>query len=296
MGESQFTISKSFKSFENQLKILKSRDLIIEDEEEAINYLKKINYYRLMGYGLSFKRYDKDKYLQGTTFNNLIDICFFDWKLRSLLFKYLTVIEVHFRTSIAYYHTEKYGPLGYKNKKYFHNKDIHEEFLDSLESEKQRSKEVFVKHHMDSKVKEMPFWVAVELLSFSKLSLLFRNLPSNDSVFIASKYKASAKIISSWMHSLSHIRNVCAHHSRLYNKKLVIKPMLTKSMRFAANNNLNNDVFFCIVMIMYRLLDEEESRMFLNDLKILIEENFNVIDLSRIGFPANWVDVVNNVK
>jgi len=66
-------------------------------------------------------------------------------------------------------------------------------------------------------------------------------------------------------------------------------------MRFAANNNSNHNVLFCIVLIMYRVLDKEDSKMFLKDLKILITENSNGINLSRICFPANWFDVVSNV-
>lgn len=296
MNSVNFVIAKSFHSFENQLQKLERRKLIIENRDEAINHLKQINYYRFTGYGLSFKVYNKDQYIEGTTFNDILRVYYFDWEFKNILLKYLTIIEIAFRTKVAYFHAKKHGPIGYKNPAKFHSTVYHEKFINVIEREVKLSDENFIEHHdVERTSKDMPLWVVVEILSFSALSNVYRNLLTDDAKNISNLYKTSPVFLSSWMHTLSYVRNLCAHHARIYNKKISIKPRITKKMIEQTNYDINNSHVFTVILILYNLLDHQEREMFLQDLINLIKKYKHDIELYRIGFPDNWENTIRKL-
>lgn len=102
-------------TFEQQIEIFRSRNLIIEDEKEAIEFLKRVNYYRLTGYTLTLKK--NDRFFDGVTFNDIRHLYEFDKKLRNLLLEVLEDIEISFRTHIAYHHAHNYGPQLHRKEK-----------------------------------------------------------------------------------------------------------------------------------------------------------------------------------
>ena len=93
-------------TFEEQLSILESRNLIVEDEEFALSVLRRLNYYRFTGYLLPFKT--DNKYVDGTTFGRVYNIYEFYRRLRGLLIGMLEGIEVRFRTQLRV-HSELTG-------------------------------------------------------------------------------------------------------------------------------------------------------------------------------------------
>ena len=110
---------KDFKTLKEQIEILKSRGLIINDEKIAEEFLLYNNYYRISGYSLTLR--DHDKFFPNATFQNIIDIYLFDYELRHILLKYLEKIEVKVKSVYVYLFTQKYGPLGYNTSTPFTN-------------------------------------------------------------------------------------------------------------------------------------------------------------------------------
>lgn len=271
--------------YEEQLDILRSRNLIIDDVEDALGFLKKVNYYRFSAYGLTLKQKDnRDLFQKGITFHRIKMIYTFDQKLRSLLMNYLEYIEIEFRSRIAYYHSHKYGSLGYKESANFLSESKHEIFLKQLQQQIDRSRsQLFVMHHKRKYKGEFPFWVAIEVISFGELSKVFRNLLKNDKKEIVKSYKISSYYIESWLHTLSYIRNVCAHYGRLYGKRLVIAPMLPGSER-----SFNNKTVFAAIYILSRLLHIEELTNFITSLNALLEQYETYITYGDLGFPEKW--------
>jgi abortive infection bacteriophage resistance protein len=223
---------KQAKTFKEQVEILKSRKLHIENYENAEKTLLRINYYRLTAYGLTFKDpLNKDEYISGSSFNKVLSLYEFDRKLRLLLLGTLETIEIAFRTHISYEIAHKFGPLGYKNSENFINEKHHKDFLDELEALIQRSRkgELFIEHHFKKYKGEIPIWAVIEVTSFGVISKLFRNLNENVKKHIAEiYYNIPSLYLESWLQTLSNIRNVCAHYGRLYNKKLTFNPRLFK--------------------------------------------------------------------
>ncbi|MEA2028374.1 MAG: Abi family protein, partial [Campylobacterota bacterium] len=147
-NENQYT--KKHNSFEEQLSKLKSRNLIITNEEYTLSKLQHINYYRLSAYFLPYQyRKDstqKDQFLPDTSFEDIVKLYYFDSKLRTIIFEAIEVIEIYLRTQIAYHHSLKFGAFGYLYIATLRSK--HQEIFDELHhdilQEKERSKEVFI--------------------------------------------------------------------------------------------------------------------------------------------------------
>ncbi|WP_158599122.1 Abi family protein [Planococcus salinus] len=286
MGASEPIRIKQAKTYEQQLDILKNRGIEVTDSQEAIASLKRINYYRLTAYGLTLKDGQQDQYRPDTTFNQLVALYEFDKKLRQLLIGVIESIEIAFRTHIAYHHAHTYGPLGYKEAKHFNSPVYHEKFLTNLDRFfKDNKTELFVAHHQSKYQGVFPIWVAVEVLSFSTLSMLFKNLKNKDKSVISKEYyNVPFVYMQSWLHTLTTIRNTCAHHGRLYGKKLTIRPKLFDDMQ----EKIQNDEVFAAILIACKLLNAKERAVFIDSLALLIEEYRDYVDTRHIGFPSDW--------
>ena len=140
----------------------------------------------------------------------------------------------------AIYH--KYGALGYENAHNFINGNYHTSMLKSFDEEITRSDEIFVSHYKSEYGGVFPIWVVIEVTSFGVLSKIYNNLLDEDKDEIAKEYyDTKGEFIRTWLHSLSNIRNRCAHYGRLYNKNLTITPKLFKADR---KKGIKNNTIF----------------------------------------------------
>lgn len=272
---------KEPKSFNDQIKILKSRGIIINDDNLALNILKRINYYRLSAYILTHKKDDGNYH--NISIEDVYRLYLFDKKLRNLIFPMLENIEIAFRTHISYFIAHKYGALGYKNTANFQNQSYHKKMLKSFDSEIERSDEIFVTHHKGEYNGVFPIWVVIEVTSFGVLSQMYNNLLEKDKDEIAEEYyNTKGEFVSTWLHSLSNIRNRCAHYGRLYNKNLTVTPKLFKADK---KKGIKNNTLFANIYIIGRLSrSESEWNDFITQLLAIIEE-YDIVNLSKIGFP-----------
>lgn len=118
---------KEFKTINEQLKILKSRGLIIEDKSIAKEFLLYNNYYRISGYSLTLRK--NDIFYESTTFQNIIDIYNFDHEFRHIILKYIEKIEVKFKSIYAYEFAKLYGSTGYLDKSNFTNEEKYQKII-----------------------------------------------------------------------------------------------------------------------------------------------------------------------
>ncbi|SDE10081.1 Abortive infection bacteriophage resistance protein [Bhargavaea beijingensis] len=276
------------KTYSEQVAILKSRNMIVADEEKAIRKLAQLNYYRLTAYALSFK--EGENYREGTRFDHIVEIYEFDQRLRNTLMRYLEQIEINLRTTIAYHLAHTYGPLGYRNQDYFYSAPKHKEFLEKLDDNisKRSTDELFIAHHIENYHRKFPIWVSVEVLTFSNLSMLYSNLLRKDQLAIAKKHNTKPFYLINWLHSLSYLRNICAHYSRLYGKNLRIP---SKQL-----NNIPNTVdpqkLFSSIAALCFLLPQTDRENFIIEIFALIENYIEWIELKEIGFPNDWRSVL----
>lgn len=273
-------------TYKQQVKILKERNLIIHNDEEALSFLKRVNYYRFSAYGLTLRQTsNKDLFRDEITFTHMKMLYHFDQKLRVFLMNYLELIEIEFRSKIAYHHAHEFGALGYRKSENFNSEGPHDSFLEKLDKQIDRSgRELFVMHHRHKYGGEFPFWVAIEVLSFGELSKLFRNLKEDTKSKVVKDFNVPYYYVESWLHSLSYVRNVCAHYGRLYGKKLTIKPTLFKSKR----SSIKNSGVFAAIYVLSKLLHQGTRTNFITSLHALLEEYAEYVDLEELGFPEEW--------
>ena len=282
---------KEPKTFDEQIDLLKSRGLIIGDEDKAKFILNNINYYRFSAYLIHFKKED-ETYKENITFEHIYNLYLFDKELRNILIDMLESIEISFRTYIAYTLAIKHGSTGYLNKQCFKKEKYFESFIKKLEDEKNNHKnKLFIKHHNEKYNGILPIWVAVEIMSFGTLSKLYSNMLPQDTAYIKRELcKVNHILVNSWLHSLTHLRNVCAHYGRIYNTYL--PPIKVKK---SDRNNVINDrqVFTYILAIKHLIADKNIWNDYFIKLQALFYKYDNYVELEFLGFPENWVSILS---
>ncbi|NBJ89938.1 Abi family protein [Acutalibacter sp. 1XD8-36] len=273
-----------------QLEKIAKRGCIIDDEQSALEFLKRVNYYRLTAYFLPFKT-QEDKYISGTNFSQVVGIYQFDHDMRKLLFPVIEEIELALRSQIAYFFGHRYGALGYLDKANFSERHNHENFLEHIEREKEHNKQQpFVQHHNEKYSGKFPIWVIIELFSMGELSLFYADMKRADQKGIAKAFAVpSDKHMKSWLKNLTILRNFCAHYSRLYDAKLPGVPRTPKGFGI----QLGNRLFDYIVVL--KLLYSDSigwTNSFAPGLCATIEKYRDLIELKRIGFPADWEKII----
>lgn len=277
-------------SIDKQIQLLESRDLIVDDRVYAKEVLKRISYYRFTGYLLPF-RTRQSTYHIGTRFETIVNLYTFDSELRVHLLKLCEYIEIQMRASLSYFLAMKYptDSLCYRNESNFKFKsaDKFKSFINKWDENLNRSNEIFIQHHRENYNSQFPIWVAVEVLTFSSISILYSNLSHSDKRIIAREFELkTSDLLKNWLHVLSVLRNKCAHFSRLYYT------LLDKDVALSINaKQLSIDpkkLFAIVFSSKYLVKDQPFWNEWVTDLEILINKYAQDVNLKIIGFPLNW--------
>lgn len=263
---------KPWQNMAQQLAIVQQRGLQVEDAEAAQSYLARIGYYRLSGYWYPLRAIDKaasarearpirrDEFVDGSRFEDVVKLYVFDKKLRLLALDALERIEMAVRVDVAHL-LGKRDPLAHENPDCLHGKFAkhqsskgsntgkteHQVWLEKYQSLLHRARrEPFVAHHQQAYNGKLPIWVAIEVWDFGLLSKLFAGMRFDDQNSIAAKYGArDGRAFSQWLRSLNFIRNVAAHHSRLWN----INVLEVSPLPPAWPGMPNSKSFFCFALM-----------------------------------------------
>ncbi len=286
--------SKKPKTIADQVALSISRGLIIEDEAKAIHILSNISYYRLSAYFHSFQKYGDPlhKYMPWATFKRVVDLYEFDRELRMITLDAIERIEIAIRCRLVFEYCIRYGNNWYEDTSFFTKG--HAKLLARVYEELARSKELFIQHYYSkySSPQHPPAWMAIEILSFGQLSILFKNLRSNDAKKAMAEYfGVGSPVLESWFEHLVYIRNICAHHSRLWNRSLTIKPTIPLKPKFQWISRQPSKpdkvyVSMCIIAYLHRIITPKS--IFKEKLVTLCERFFE-ININSAGFPDKWL-------
>jgi len=284
-------------SFQEQLDQLKSRGLIVDDEPLAISQLSSISYYRLSAYWYPFRlRNDQghvgDDFIAGTSFSDVVELYEFDRQLRLLVIDALERVEVFLRTLVSYHLSHTYGAFGHNDLANFHPRFQHAKWLASLSREADRSSDAFITHYKNKYrgFPKLPIWMITEVMNLGSLSFCYTGLKHTDKKAISSQLGLHHKGLADWLHKLTYIRNVCAHHSRLWNRELSLKTVRPRDSVWNAPITPRNDrIFYVLLMLRYVLKTTSNSddwHQRCNDLFEPITQN----DSWRVamGMPQDW--------
>lgn len=292
--------SKPALSISDQIRQLQSRGLIVNNNALCEHYLFNVGYYRLSGYWYSMLS-DKVNHIfkPNSTFENVVAIYQFDRELRLLLFDIIERIEIALRTKMIYYLSHEINPWWFENVMNFKDPKAHAQTIVSIDRELSQTKEEFIKQHYikyKSDTRRPPAWKTLNIASFGTISKLYGNLSdrlqSKDT--IAKDFGTVNKsYLPSWLQTISQIRNICAHHARLWNKNLPGRPKLLPKPPYKWLINVPPTqeqyklyIHICCMKYMFDLVDTN------NQISLKLQDLFNRypnIDQTALGFPPDWI-------
>jgi abortive infection bacteriophage resistance protein len=249
----------------------------------------------LSGYLYPFKRTD-ESFKEDTTLDMVWENYCFDRQLRLLVMDACERFETALKTDIVYHFAQKCGAFGYLDYKNLSGIKpyIHTKLLEKIKDETTRSKEIFVVHFFKKygdKHSFLPLWMVAEVLSFGSIHTMYKGLSPQLKQTIAKKYNISDKVLLSWIGTIQVIRNICAHHGRIYNSILGVKPLIpNKNPLWHTPETIDNSRIFSVLTILNYLLriiaphSEWKQRIY------SLLQKYNQIPRSVMGFTNKWTD------
>lgn len=274
-------------TYDEQVELLKSKNISIRDKDACTDFLSKTNYYRLSGYYLPFMRKQEEKCFITLEFERIKNIYNFDAELRNLISLVIEKIEVHMRTQLSYYHAHTYGAEGYINSSSFNERHNHASYLKHVTScISENSNTLVVKHHNKNYDGHFPIWVIIDFFSVGMLSYFYRGMKNPDKAKIAeSVYGVNYQTLESWMRCLTDLRNRCAHYSRLYYWIFPAIPKMPTTEKYIPTRRL----FAQLYMLKLMYPDKQNwNKDFLKPLVKLIKKYKTDISLKHLDFPYRW--------
>lgn len=291
---------KNLMDVNQQIQSYKDAELKLSSDAEAKEILLKIGFYRLRGYSFHLYNNETKKYKAGTQLSDIVDVYEFDMKLSHLLFGMLTSIEVSLRARFVEALLIYEDSLILSDPAIFADKQTFWRNNATVCSDIARSSDVFIKHNYNQHDGNIPIWAAVEVMSFGTLSKVIKNLKTGtDSAFsrLAEYYrfesangklvKPTKNMLTSWIHSATVLRNICAHNGRIYNRTINTLPELPQVDKVIPQPD-NNGLYQVLLAMKYLSPTDNDWITFEEKLEDLIEENKDVVKIERLSFPKDW--------
>lgn len=302
MEESRTNDEKCFKTYDEQIEILKQRGLQLEDES-AKKILAYENYYKLInGYKCLFWESSTQTFKEGTTLNEIYNLYRFDRDLKGLLFRNILQMENTIKSNIAYVFSKNHGHKDFLRVDNFFGElepitkliaDIHSEIAKSLSS-----KNSFITHYM-STYSYIPLWVLVKILTFGEMSNFYRCMKQTEKQDIAKLYGIRDNDLESYLSVMTLFRNVCAHDERLYKfktKKRITNCAFHKDLNLVGAQgfykNGTNDIL-AVLICFKKLLPVDDFDNFYRELICIISKlKLDTVGksdvLNEMGLVSNW--------
>lgn len=288
-------MAKPPKTINEQIEILLERGMEITDISSAKHFLANISYYRLKGYWWEMQIDTVDhEFKEDANFTDVIDLYNFDRHFRLIVFDAIERIEIALRTKLIYHLSLKHGAYWHQDLSLFN--DYHEGTLNKIYNDIQDSKETFIlEHYKNHKDEDPEAWKALEVVTLNTLSKIYHNLNNQDPVksIIATEFGIYIHSdLSSWLRTITLIRNIIAHHSRLWNRVLINSYTWPKSTKYPLltyepTRDQRLKVFPILSAILY--LNDRVTPGHSIKLKLIdLFKQFPKVQLYKMGFPNNW--------
>lgn len=305
---------KVFRTIQEQISILESKGLIIDDYLFTEDILIRENYFFISGYRHLFLKSPKDRnFIKGTTFRELYALFNFDRQVRNIVFKNLLIIENNLKSIISYQLSKKYG---FREKDYLRPEnftkvsDKQRQLNDTLKKMKRQIRVNGAQHsatsHYLNNYGYIPLWVVVKVLSFGIVGELYTVMKREDQEEIANIYDLSIDNLLTYLPILSNYRNLCAHEDILYDhrtQKIIGDTKYHDGLDIPTTDGeyiYGKDDLFALIIILKQLLRPEEFRLLINELSYEIDilcGKLKVINIGKVldtmGFPRNFREILD---
>ena len=278
-----------------QLAMLKQRGLIIHDEDTALRQLASISYFRLANYWKTFETDETTHTLaNGTRLEDIIFLYTFDKELRSLIFTAIQDIEIALRTRIIHFFSMAHGAFWFMDASQFNSHSIFQTCLDNIRAELDRSKEDFLQEHFAKydTPNMPPVWKTLEVVSFGTLSKLYQNMKD---VEVKKQVAKSVGLpqytyLESWMRSLAVLRNCCAHHARVWNRRYPAMPQLPQRLPlpWIDTQHVRPMKLYAQLCTLLYLEHSITPNSQIKERLLKLLSDYPAVSLKQMGFPRAW--------
>ena len=293
---------------------LSSRGLDIPDANRATRYVRNIGYYRLSPYAIPFQQGTPDHVFRpGAQFDDLLDLYVFDRTLRLLVMDALERVEVAVRASLTdYMSTSMQDAHWYTKASLFQHQGKHQGFLqiirrtceDQLCGAPDNGVDALVhrsalEHYLTTYGTPdlPPSWLMVETLTIGQLANLYRNLKKrSDRTEIAKNIGLTAPVLESWLQTYVRVRNICAHHGRLWNVGLGVYPMIPSSQAISwlagvdALPDRSRKRLYPVLVSLQSVLDTISPRSSWAERLQTLLGGRPSMNLKGMGVPEDWAE------
>lgn len=285
---------KSYATPRDLIELLSSRGLAISNPNEAEHCLSIIGYYRLSAYMFPFLATPKSThiYKPSSTFEKVMMLYGFDKNLRILIFGEIEKIEVAVRSAIVNIGCEVTDdPFWMTTECYFTNQTRFDKTMGLIDSEIKHSHEDFINHFYKTYSDSYPpAWILAEIIPFGVLTNIYSNIKDKKiKKKISQRFDLQIAPFESWLTIMTLTRNICCHHSRVWNKQFSLLPMephrMKRSWISLPTDSLRVYFNLCIIKYFVDIISPQNT-MF-QKLRCLIDE-FPEIDVAAMGFPEGW--------
>ncbi len=299
--------AKDWKSISEQIELLRARGMIIDDDQHAAHFLRRVGYYRLSGYSYPFRQFAKngngraDIFVKGSRFEDVIALYLFDRKLRLLALDAIERIELAVQVEIAHLIGNR-DQFAHETPAELHGNfsrlprggglSNHEKWLEDYQRQVKRARrKPFVAHNLE-KYGKLPIWVAIEVFDFGTLSKLYSGLKQPDKVAIEKQFGLNeGKHLQTWLRGLNFIRNTAAHHSRLWNCNVLERsdvPGSKPQLRQLVNSR--PFLYFCIMQTMMRVVCPGSTwgQRFIGLMESFPKVENGTIKIDDMGIVEGW--------
>lgn len=280
--------------FKEILNMLRSQGMQIDDENRALYVLGNVSYCRLKSYMIPFMEdRGSHKFKPGTTFENIYAVYAFDRRLRELIFHEMEKIEICVRTRFGYFTAKNEQGYWFTNPAHFKNPSRHDRMLRIILGEINRSDNDAIIRFREKYTNEFPpCWLTMEATSMGTLSSMYHDMADGPEKRSLSDYFGlSPEVFSSWLKHLVYVRNYCAHHSRLWDKRLSVGGMVPEKTRDPFPEFKDPDthhIYFTACILKYLLETVRPGNSFTIRLQGLIDGFPTILTEAPMGFPKGW--------
>ena len=278
-----------------QISIMTSRGLVVDNKSFAKQQFSSISYFRLASYWKPFEiDLNAHNLAKGTSLNKILSLYTFDRELRSIIFAAIQDIEIALRTRIIHYFSMKHGAFWFMDASLFSDAEIFNKCYLSLQNEVGRSKEDFLLEHFKKydSPSMPPVWKTLEVASFGTLSKLFCNMADvSVKKSVAKSFGLPQyKYLESWVRSITVLRNCCAHHARVWNRRFPWKPQLPQKLPLEwieTSKTMPMKLYALLSTILY-LEQCIASNSSIKERLLVLFDGQPQSRLKAMGFPDGW--------
>lgn len=296
--------NKPATNIDAQIELLKSRGMICDDEDLVRRWLVTVGYYRLSAYWLPYEltpppnQTRSKRFAPETAFESIVGVYTFDRQLRLLVTEAIERVEIALRSSWTHRMSLDGGPHVHLDNTAFDSGWTHAKRISAMADRVGQSREVFINHYREKYTAPYmpPLWAVTELMTLGELS---RWVSATANRRIGSSVAKdlglpTRETLEGVIQAIAYVRNMCAHHARLWNRRFVKRMPNIKRFRDDLAIDLvgeqaqpQNYIYNVLVVLARLLVHQSPDTSFPNRVGILVLSR-NEDELTSMGFPSDW--------